>query len=79
MDNYVDDSHYKPSIGNRILGRVMGKNDSTQDFGVLITPENMEQELQKTRTNRETWAKSNPDLIKLVEKTYRDFQSAKKN
>jgi hypothetical protein len=79
MDNYVDDSHYKPSIGDRILGRVMGKNDSTQDFGVLITPENIEQELQKTRTNRENWAKSNPDLIELVEKSYRDFQSAKKN
>jgi len=82
MDNYVDDSHYKPSIGNRILERIMGKNDSTQvpqDFGMLITPENIEQELQQIRTNLETWAKSNPDLIELVEKSYRDFQSAKKN
>ncbi len=72
MHNYSDNSHYTPSIGDLILNRIFNqKTDSIpDDFGVLITPENIESHLAKIRKNREVWAKNNPDQIELVNKIY---------
>jgi hypothetical protein len=69
MKNYADNSHYSSSIGNYILDRLGNYqiDKVPQDFGVLITPENIESHLEQTRQGRETWAKEHPEELKLVE------------
>ncbi len=75
MNYYVDNSHYNEAVGNLILNRIYNENIDTmpQDFGVLITPENIEQHLTNIRTNRENWKQNNPEAITLVKKIHQDF------
>ncbi len=69
MKNYADNSHYTPQIGNLVLDRILSYQDDQvpSDFGILITPENIESHLAKTRADREVWARNNPDEVKLVQ------------
>ena len=63
MSNYVDNSHYTPNIGDFVLNRILSHNveQVPEDFGVLITSENIEQHLAKIRSDREEWAKMRPN------------------
>jgi hypothetical protein len=47
------------------------------DFGVLITPNNIESHLAKIRSDREVWAKNHPDEVKLVEDIKRNLEEKK--
>lgn len=69
MKNYWDSSHYREEVGDLILNRLFSYQSQTvpEDFGVLITRENVESHLGKIRNERESWAKTNPDLVQLVE------------
>ncbi|NEO96366.1 MAG: hypothetical protein F6K56_42030 [Moorea sp. SIO3G5] len=69
MKNYWDSSHYREEVGDLILNRLFSYQVQTvpEDFGVIITPENVESHLGKIRNERESWAETNPDLVKLVE------------
>jgi hypothetical protein len=71
MKNYADNSHYSRSIGNYMLDRLGNyRTDKIpQDFGILLTPENIESHLEQTRQEREIWVKEHPDELKLVETT----------
>ncbi|HAX78240.1 MAG TPA: hypothetical protein DCY88_21075 [Cyanobacteria bacterium UBA11372] len=75
MKNYADSSHYRENIGNLILNRVLNYQSNTvpKDFGVLITPENIESHLAKINANREVWAKNNHKEAKLVQDIKRKF------
>ena len=68
MNNYIDNSHYSPAIGNLILERIFNYNaeDIPQDFGILLTTENIEQHLAKIRSDRLIWTKNHPEEVKLV-------------
>lgn len=70
MNNYADNSHYTPNIGNLILDRMFNYQSETlpEAFGVLLTPENIEDNLAKIRKQRQEWANNNPQEIELVEK-----------
>jgi hypothetical protein len=70
MSNYVDNSHYSPTIGNLILDRVFNyqADNVPQDFGILLTSENVEKNLSKINSDRITWTKNNPDEVNLVNK-----------
>lgn len=69
MKNYADSSHYRENIGNLMLNRVLNYQSNTvpKDFGILITPENIESHLTKIRADREVWAKKNPKEAKIVQ------------
>lgn len=69
MKNYSDNSHYTVAIGNLILDRIFNRSNTKNpsDFGVLLTPENLENYLAKVRSDREVWMKSHADEVKLVE------------
>ncbi|GET42125.1 hypothetical protein [Microseira wollei] len=75
MKNYADSSHYRENIGNLILNRVLNYQSNTvpKDFGVLITPENLESHLAKINVNRENWVVKNQKEAKLVENIKRDY------
>jgi hypothetical protein len=76
MTNYVDNSHYTPNIGNFVLNRILSSEPEQvpQDFGVLMTPENIDEHLAKIRRDREQWAKIQQNEVQLVEKLKRNFQ-----
>lgn len=68
MKNYIDSSHYKEHIGNLVLDRILSKPDTKipKDFGVYLTPANIEFQLAKMRNDRDQWAKAHPDEVQLV-------------
>jgi hypothetical protein len=68
MKNYVDDSHYRQEIGNLIFNRILSYqgNRVPNDFGILITPTNIESHLQKIRNDRKAWAIAHPKEVDFV-------------
>ena len=76
MTNYVDNSHYTPKIGELILNRILSHDLSQvpQDFGVLMTPENIYNHLANIRVDREKWAENQPNEVQLVEAIKRNIK-----
>ncbi|MCT7964364.1 hypothetical protein NG791_27170 [Laspinema sp. D1] len=70
MKNYIDSSHYRKEIGDLVLNRIFQYNQEIvpEDFGVLLTPETVENHLKQIREDREIWANNNPDVVHFVEK-----------
>jgi hypothetical protein len=68
MKYYIDSSHYNKKTGNLILGRLFrdSKQNIPQDFGVLISPQNIESHLEKTRKDSQIWSKNNINDVRLV-------------
>ncbi|MCP2728965.1 hypothetical protein [Limnofasciculus baicalensis] len=77
MKNYADNSHYTKPIGDLILNRILSYKAETvpQDFGILLTPDNIESHIEQLRNDRELWTKNNPDKVKLVEDLKREYDS----
>ncbi|MEL4893863.1 hypothetical protein [Crocosphaera sp. Alani8] len=76
MSNYVDNSHYSPKVGDFVLNRVLSHDfeQIPEDFGVLMTPENIDDHLAKVRSDREKWVRMRPDEVELVETLKRNFK-----
>lgn len=74
MQNYIDDSHYHPDIGDVVLNKLLDHNSETvpDDFGVWVTPDNVDEHLANIRRDREMWAQNNPEEVQLV----RDVQAS---
>ena len=70
MKNYKDSTHFYPLVGDLILNRLLGykEEEIPEDFGVLITPENVEDHLAKIRRDRAIWSQTNSTTIKLLGK-----------
>ena len=68
MNNYIDSSHYSKEVGDLILNRIFDYQTETvpDDFGVLLTPDNIEAHLEKIRRDRELWVKNNPEAVQLL-------------
>ncbi|NEO53253.1 MAG: hypothetical protein F6K54_09290 [Okeania sp. SIO3B5] len=83
MENYRDNSHYTPKVGNLILNKLLSykEEEVPEDFGILINSENIESHLTKIRQDREIWAKNNPDEVKLVKEIKQKYDAlrAEKN
>ncbi|MDJ0601544.1 MAG: hypothetical protein QNJ37_22200 [Crocosphaera sp.] len=81
MSNYVDNSHYDPKIGDFVLNRILSHNveQVPEDFGVLMTPENIDDHLAKIRSDREKWARIRPNEVELVETLKRNFKPQQKS
>jgi hypothetical protein len=75
MDKYSDNSHFLPFVGAFILDRLFSYQPDKvpQDFGVWLTPNNIEAHLQKTRRDREKWVKDHPDEVELVKQIKNEF------
>ncbi len=54
MENYTENSHYTPKVGNLILNRLLSyqEEEVPEDFGILINSENIESHLAKIRQDR---------------------------
>jgi hypothetical protein len=80
MKYYLDSSHYRKETGDLILNRLLSYQENTvpEDFGVLMTPENIEAHLAKIRSDRENWLKTSPDG-KLVQDIKRKRDRGRKS
>ena len=66
-DNFIDPSHFKVHVGRRITDIVGGKPGANHDrFGVLLTKENIDNELKKQRQEYESWIERNRDIYNLM-------------
>lgn len=68
MENYADNSHFTTKVGDWILERIFATHLTKvpSDFGVLLTPTNIEEQIKKTRLEREIWLRQNPDDAHLA-------------
>jgi hypothetical protein len=75
--SYWDSSHYRKKVGDLVLNRLFRYQEATvpADFGTLITPANVEAHLAKIRSDREVWAKNNPNIVKLVQDLALPYQT----
>lgn len=69
MENFVDSVHYDPQIGNLILNRLNNyhKERVPTNFGILLTPANIESHLGKIRVQRKAWLKTHQATVKFVQ------------
>lgn len=74
MKNYWDSSHYRKEVGDLVLNRLFQMQEEAipNDFGVLLTTDNIEAHLKKVRTDQAAWEKNNPDVVKLVQDVKRN-------
>jgi len=66
MQWYIEASHYRPALGERVLERLFsgvtsGSLDPT--FGIEINPGNIEMALDDTRSGHLQWRKANPVAV----------------
>lgn len=81
MENYADNSHYTSKVGNLVLDRILSyqENQVPSDFGVLMTPKNIEAHLEKIRQDRATWSQKHKNEVELVETLERNFVQQQKS
>lgn len=76
MRYYWDSSHYTERTSDLILSRLFagdrGEGKVPADFGVLVTPGNIEDHLAKIRADRESYAAGHPGEVLTIQKIYRD-------
>lgn len=72
MKNFYDSSHMYKEVGDLILNRILNYHEEAvpADFGVLVTPQNIESYLAKVSIQRQVWAENNPKDLKLVQNLY---------
>ncbi len=80
MNNYVDNSHYTPAIGDLILNKMFDyqADKVPKDFGILLTKNNIEEHLNKIEVNRQDWLENNPEEVSLVKKNFTKVNHANK-
>lgn len=68
MQNFIESVHYTKKVGNLILNRLLDFHEEKvpDDFGVWVTPENIESHLARIRRNRQSWVESHPETAQLV-------------
>ena len=76
MQYYWDSSHYTEKTSDLILTRLFSSSDKTQkmpaDFGVVLTPQNIEEHLSAIRAARSLYARTHGEDVRTIEKIYRD-------
>jgi hypothetical protein len=57
-----------------VLNRLFDYQSGTvpDDFGILITSDNIESHLAQIRSQREVWAAQNPEVVEMVQRWSQD-------
>jgi ABC-type transporter MlaC component len=69
MEWYWDPSHYKKELGDLVLNRIYNVTTDgvvlPDNFGVLLTSENIERHLAQIREDRESYCNTHPDEVAI--------------
>jgi hypothetical protein len=76
MKFYFENSHYTPALGALMLDRMLAT--ATNDFGVKISPANIEDHLQLIRNQRENYASTHADEVQWVQRISKQALAARK-
>ena len=71
---FWDTHHAKVVVGDMIIKRILCIGGISSDFGVMVTPENVEQHLTQLRQAHEVWEKNHPESVEEV-RYYTGFSS----
>ncbi|MCD6322108.1 MAG: hypothetical protein J7L77_03670 [Clostridiales bacterium] len=78
MSYYWDSSHFKENVGDMVLDRLFGieKNESLvmNNFGLKLTPENVEHVIKDLRKKHEEYQHDNATEINTIKKWVSDFK-----
>lgn len=69
MEYYEDPSHYTYVVGDLILNKIFDKgqpDNRSEPFGVYITPDNVDEHLQRISNQCQQWANSNPQVVQWL-------------
>lgn len=71
---YSDSSHYTPALGYVLLDRMSGVEVKgvPEDFGVLLTPATLEQQLAAIRRGQQAYRATHPDDVAEIEQVAKD-------
>ena len=77
MEHYIDSSHYSEETGDLVLNRVLAYDlgKVPEDFGILITKENIEVHLNNNRLARKQWRSNAEDEVELVKEIQKNLES----
>lgn len=79
---YFDSSHYTPAAGDLVLDRIFNYHapDRTvpDDFGVLLTSQNIDTHLARIRTDREHYRLAHPEDVAEIETLAREVAKTKR-
>lgn len=79
MHYYWDSSHFTENVGDLILVQVLQNADiSPTDFGVKLTPKNINEHIKHTHVQREQYYQSHRTKIDNLHKMYHDALSGKR-
>ncbi len=72
MKYYIESSHFTPAMGALVLDRIFPQPGISpqSDFGVPLTPANLEQHLQQLRADREAFVTANTAELAWIEQIY---------
>lgn len=79
MQWYWESSHYRTELGDLVLDKMFDYQDPSRtvnaDFGVKITPENIDKQLQKIRDDREVYRERYADEIEEIKSLVKKYRS----
>lgn len=69
MEHFADSVHYQDRVADLILNRIYNYHQEKvpANFGIFVTPANIESQITKIRAERQAWLKTKPDAVKFVE------------
>jgi hypothetical protein len=78
MEFYWDSSHFKERVGDWILDRLFEVDRQTDrvppDFGVLLTAENVDSELERVRVSQQSYRHGHPKDTEFVKSLIREVK-----
>lgn len=63
---FWDVMHMNSRLGNRLIAALLGKDESPDGFGVMVTKENVDHNLAELKQGRELWEAKHPENIEEV-------------
>lgn len=81
MNNYTDSSHYRENIGAMVFNRIYNQQTDQipDDFGILITENNIENHLANIRQQRQIWQENNSEKVQEIVKIYQEESKKSQN
>ena len=67
MTWYLDPLHFRETLGDIVLNRILERSDEHGDFGVALTTENIEPHLTAQNAGRARYRRDSGEIIRLVQ------------
>lgn len=66
MVYYFDSNHYKSIVGDKLIDRFTEKNKVFENFGIIVTKQNVDNDNKQLEKYHESWSKHNKEVVKQI-------------